>query len=170
MNEIMTLAALVMMLWALVGAVRKPQFDLPAETDRDGRISWLKIPVGETIEFEMSSVVFATVETIRDALGYGVPPQAKDDAPGAIVGLGKGHGLKFGEWDVGGEFLTLSQGLVNDILRAVWNEGWLYEPSDDPEKESTSDLWIPPDKVSKRFEIKHVDDSGSRSYYSGRLV
>ena len=168
MNEIMAIAALAMMLWALVGAVRKPLFDLPDETDKEGRISWLKIPVGESIEFEMKSVVFATLENIRDGLGYGVPPQAKEDAPGAIVRLGEGHGLRFGEWDVGGEFLTLSQGLVDDILRAVWNGGWLFDASD--EKDCPTDLWIPPDKVSKRFEIKHVDDSGSRSYYCGRLV
>ena len=169
MNEMMSIVALL--LWVLGGVVlakRKPLFDEPNENETGGHISWLKIPVGESIEFELSAVVFSTVANVRDVLGFNVPPQAKDDARAAVIHLGQGHGLKFGEWEVGGEFLTLSPGLVNDLLLTVYGKHgkpWAFHVDHDE-----YDHYTPPGKVSQRFKIQHVDDSGSRSYYEGRII
>jgi len=167
-NEIAPIMALI--IWALMAvnlAKRKPLFDEPEENDGNN-ISWLKIPVGESIQFELKMVVFTTVAAVRDCLGFAVPPKANEDARAAILYLGKGHGIKFGEWEVGGQFLTLSPGLIRDLLLTVYGkDGASWEVNTDNDE---YDEWTPIGGLSSRFEIVHVDEDGSRSAYTGRLI
>jgi len=163
---------IALMIWALMTvnlAKRKPLFDLPDENEQGSNISWLKIPVGDSIQFELKSVIFTSVAAVRDVLGYNVPPKANDDGRAAVLNLGKGHGLVFGDWEVGGQFLTLSPGLIRDLLLTVYGKEtgvpWKVDVANDE-----YDEWTPIGGLSQRFEIVHVDEDGSRTAYTGRLV
>lgn len=170
MNEIYTIGlAMIPILFVMLMAAKKVATFSPTDGDGGTRISWLKIPVeGDEvggIEFAVVSLMFATVATIRDELGFAVPPRAKENQWGVVVNLVEGHELSFGEWPVSGNrFLSLSPSLINDYLRLAIAEKWRLTGGDD------IDIYSPKKSLKAELWIRHVDSDGNRTRYIGGLV
>ena len=154
--------ALITGLLVLMMATKKTANFTPTDGEGGTRISWLKIPVGSDVYFNVVSLVFATVATIRDDLGFAVPPRAKDNQWGVVVNLVEGHELTFGEWPVSGNrFLSLSPSLINDYLRCAIEEEWRLTGDDD------TDVYTPNKSLKVRMFVMHIDSDGNRTRYIG---
>ena len=162
-NEMKLVYALMTVLFGLMLAKKTPTFS-PTDGDGGTRISWLKIPLDGDVNFGVVSLIFATVATIRDELGFAVPPRAKDTQWGLVVNLVEGHGLSFGELPVSGNrFLTLSPSLINDYLRIAIDDKWRLSGDDD------TDIYTPKKSLKVEMFVQHVDSDGNRTRYIGGL-
>ena len=170
MNTEMNVAwALIPVLFVWMMAAKKIASFSPTDGDGGTRISWLKIPVeGDEvggIDFAVVSLIFATVATIRDELGFAVPPRAKETQWGVVFNLVEGHELSFGEWPVSGNrFLSLSPSLINDCLRVAIEDKWRLTGDDD------TDIYTPKKSLKVEMWIRHVDSDGNRTRYIGGTV
>jgi len=164
-NELTVVMALITGLLALMMAAKKTANFSPTDGDGGTRISWLKIPVDSDVYFHVVSLVFATVATIRDDLGFAVPPRAKDNQWGVVVNLVEGHDLKFGDWPVSGNrFLSLSPSLINDYLRIAIEDKWRLTGDDE------TDVYTPKKSLKVQMFVMHVDSDGNRTRYIGGVA